>query len=49
MLEEDNVAVLGFEDPLLAHIVKRITELKLENKVLKTKLKRDGLDGKIDA
>lgn len=40
MLEGDNVAVPEFEDPLLAHIIKRITDLKLENKVLKTKQSR---------
>lgn len=37
MLEDDNVAAPEFEDPLLAHIVKRITDLRLGNKVLKTK------------
>lgn len=30
MLEDDNVAVPEFKDPLLAHIAKRITELKLK-------------------
>lgn len=38
MLEDDNVAVPEFEDPLLAHIVKKITNLKLASKHLKITL-----------